>query len=61
VSAVVLFLPLSSWTLWVLAHTPGVGTLDHVIGLAVAVVIHVAIVVHVLSRAQSAATPLSKA
>ena len=58
VSAILLFLPLSLWTLWVLAHTPGVGALDHVIGLAVAVLIHVAIVVHVRRRAESAATPV---
>jgi hypothetical protein len=61
VSAVVLFLPLSCWALWELARTPGVGTLDHLIGLAVAVLIHVAIVVHVLGRAESAATPLANA
>jgi hypothetical protein len=60
-SAVILFLPLSLWTLWVLAHTPGVGALDHVIGLAVAVLIHVALVVHVLRRAESPSTPLAAA
>ena len=59
-SAVVLFLPLSFWTLWVLAHTPGVGALDHLTGLAIAVLIHAAIVVHVLGRARSTATPLAK-
>jgi hypothetical protein len=57
-TAVVLFLPLSLWTLWVLAHTPGVGALHHVLGLAVAVLIHAAIVVHVLRRARSVATPI---
>jgi hypothetical protein len=61
VSAVVLFLPLSLSTLWVLARTPGVGLLDHVIGLAVAVLIHIAIVVHVLRRAESVTTPAVKA
>jgi hypothetical protein len=60
-SAVVLFLPLSLSTGWVLAHTPGVGAFDHAIGLAVAVLIHVAIIVHVLRRAESAATPISDA
>ena len=59
VSAILLFLPLSLWTVWVLAHTPGVGALDHLIGLPVAVLIHVAIVVHVRSRAESAVTPVA--
>jgi hypothetical protein len=57
VSAVILFLPLSLSTLWVLARTPGVGALDHVAGLAVALLIHVAIVIHVLRRAVSTLTP----
>jgi hypothetical protein len=61
VSAVVLFLPLSLLTLWVLAQTPGVGALDHVIGAAVAVLIHVAIVIHVLRRAESITTPVENA
>jgi hypothetical protein len=61
VSAVGLFLPLSCWALWVLAHTPEVGTLDHLIALAVAVLIHAAIVVHVLARAKSTTTPLANA
>jgi hypothetical protein len=60
VSAVVLFLPLSCWALWALARTPGVGALDHLIGLAVAVLIHVAIVVHVRGRAEATTTPLAK-
>jgi hypothetical protein len=61
VSAVVLFLPLSLATLWVLVQTPGVGALDHVIGLAIAVLIHVAIVIHVLRRAESVTTPIVNA
>jgi hypothetical protein len=61
VTAAALFLPLSLLTLWVLAQTSGVGALDHVIGLAVAVLIHVAIVIHVLRRAESARTPIVNA
>jgi hypothetical protein len=58
-TAVVLFLPLSLWALWVLAHTPGVGALHQVIRVAVAVLIHAAIVVHALRRARSAAIPVA--
>ena len=61
VSAVVLFLPLTLSTLWVMAQTPGVGALNHVTGLAVAVLIHVAIVIHVLRRAVSSTTPVVNA
>jgi hypothetical protein len=61
VTAAVLFLPLSLSTLWVLAQSFGVGALDQVIGLAVAVLIHVAIVVHVLRRAGSVTTPVVNA
>jgi hypothetical protein len=60
-SAAVLFLPLSGLALWALARAPGVGALHHVIGLAIAVMIHAAIVVHVRGRARSTATPLAKA
>jgi hypothetical protein len=42
-------------------QTPGVGALDHVIGLAIAVLIHVAIVIHVLRRAESVTTPIVNA
>jgi hypothetical protein len=51
VSAVALFLPLSLSTLWVFVRTPGAGLFDHTIGLTVAVLIHVAIIVHVRRRA----------
>lgn len=57
ISAGVLFLPLSLSTLWVLVQTPGVGALDHVIGLSVAVLIHAAIAIHVHRRAEAASTP----
>src|SRR3712207_4656923 len=30
-SAIILFLPLSVWTLWVLSHSPSVRALDHLI------------------------------
>jgi hypothetical protein len=49
-SAMVLFLPLSLSTLWVLEQTPGIEPLDHVVGLAVAILIHVAIVIHIRRR-----------
>jgi hypothetical protein len=50
VTALVLFLPVGAWALIAVARAPGVTTTYHVIGLAVAVLIHVAIVVHVKRR-----------
>ncbi|MDQ8729513.1 HXXEE domain-containing protein [Bradyrhizobium sp. LHD-71] len=57
-SAVVLFFPLTIWTLWVLSHDPTVNARDHVIGLAVAVLFHAALLVYVRRRATSTETPL---
>jgi len=53
VSAVALFLPLSVSALWVFVHMPNVGVFDHAIGLSVAVLLHVAIIVHVRRRADA--------
>jgi Na+-translocating ferredoxin:NAD+ oxidoreductase RnfE subunit len=50
VTALVLFLPIGTWALVVIGRAPGVSTTYHVIGLAVAVLIHAAIIVHVKQR-----------
>ena len=50
ITAVLLFIPLGVVTLVVLAGTGQVTLADHVIGLAVAILIHAAIIVRVISR-----------
>jgi Protein of unknown function with HXXEE motif len=50
VTAVVLFLPVGIWGLMIVSATPGVTTTDHVVGLAVAILIHVAIAAHIRQR-----------
>lgn len=55
VTAVILFLPLSLWTLITVAERPGVTLIEHFGALALAILVHVAIVVHVLRRARSLA------
>lgn len=52
VTAVVLFLPFGIWALVAVAERPGVTTIEHVGSLALAILVHVAIVVHVLRRAR---------
>lgn len=49
-TAIVLFLPLSSLALWVLCSTGRTTPLQHGIGLVSAIGIHVAIIVHVRRR-----------
>jgi len=49
-TAVVLFLPVGIWGLMVVSAAPGVTTTDHVVGLAVAILVHVAIAVHIRQR-----------
>jgi hypothetical protein len=49
-TAVLLFLPVGLWALMVVAAAPGVTAMDHVVGLAVAILIHVAIAVHIRQR-----------
>lgn len=53
VTAIVLFLPASIVGLATISGRPGVTPTEHVIGLAVAILIHVAIIVHVKRRAAS--------
>jgi|SRR5712691_1164639 len=53
VTALVLFLPVGSWALVAVSRAPGVTMTDQIIGLAVAVLIHAAILVHVKRRALS--------
>src|SRR5262245_44455826 len=50
VTALVLFVPFGSWALVVVGAAPGVTAAYHVIGLAIAVLIHAAILVHVKQR-----------
>ncbi len=49
-TAVILFLPLSVWGLATIGAAPGVTAVQQGIGLAVGVLIHVAIIVHVRRR-----------
>jgi hypothetical protein len=53
VTALVLFLPVGAWALVAVARAPGVTTTYHVIGLAIAVLIHVGILVHVKRRVRA--------
>jgi uncharacterized protein with HXXEE motif len=50
ITALVLFVPVGTWALVVISRVPGVTATYHVIGLAVAVLIHAAIIVHVKQR-----------
>ena len=49
-TAVVVFLPLAIWSLVAISSVPGVTILQQVVGLAVGVLVHLAIVVHVRRR-----------
>ena len=49
-TSILLFIPLGSVTLWVLAGTGEVSLADHIIGLAAAFAIHAAIIVRVVTR-----------
>lgn len=51
-TALVLFLPLGAIALWSVNSTPGVSTAQNVVGLAIAILIHVAIVIHTGARAK---------
>ncbi len=53
VTSVVLFLPFGIWGIVVFAQTPGVSLGDHLLGLILAVLVHVAIAVHVVRRARA--------
>lgn len=50
ISAVVLFLPLSIWSLAAIHATGEAMTFHHVLGFGVAVLMHLALMLHVLSR-----------
>jgi Protein of unknown function with HXXEE motif len=52
-TAIVLFLPVGIWSLVVLSRAPGVTLGDHVLGLAVAVIVHIGIAVHVFRRTRA--------
>jgi hypothetical protein len=60
-TSILLFVPASGAAFWVLASDPAVTAIHHVVGLAAAVAIHVAIVVYAKAQAsryrQSAAAP----
>jgi hypothetical protein len=53
VTALVLFLPFGTWALVAINRAGGGTTTYHVIGLAVAVLIHAAILVHVKLRVRA--------
>jgi uncharacterized protein with HXXEE motif len=50
-TAVVLFLPVGIWGLMVVSDTPGVTTTDHLVGLAVAILINATLVAYIKHRA----------
>ena len=50
VTGVVLFLPASIWALVTVSAMPGVGVPDHALGLALAVLVHIGIIVYVRRR-----------
>ncbi|WP_245559635.1 HXXEE domain-containing protein [Amorphus coralli] len=52
VTAIVLFLPVGLWALVTVSDAPGVGGIDHLVGGLAAVLVHVAIAVHVKRRAR---------
>jgi len=49
-TSIVLFLPLAGWGLYEVANDANATWQDHVLGLGIAVAIHVAIIVYVVSR-----------
>ena len=53
VTALVLFLPVGSWALVAVSRAPGVTMAHHLVGLAVALLIHAAILVHVKQRVRA--------
>jgi hypothetical protein len=55
ITALVLFLPVGSWALVAASRAPGVTMSDQIIGLAAAVLIHAAIIVHVKRRVRALA------
>jgi Protein of unknown function with HXXEE motif len=52
-TAVLIFLPASIWGVVVMAGTPGVTLLQHAVGLALALAVHIGLAAHVLRRARS--------
>jgi len=52
-TAAVLFLPVGIWSLVMLSHAPGVSVGDHLLALAVAVLVHIGIAVHVFRRTRA--------
>lgn len=50
VTAIILFLPLGVWTIVEMTGQPGVGILDHVLGLAIALIVHAGIIGYVRHR-----------
>jgi hypothetical protein len=50
VTALVLFLPVGTWGLVALSRVPGVTMSYHIVGLGIALLIHVAIIAHVKLR-----------
>jgi hypothetical protein len=55
-TSLMLFVPVGGYALRVVSAEPGVKTVHHAVGLAVAVGIHIAIVVYARAMAASAAT-----
>jgi hypothetical protein len=56
-TAIVLFIPFGAWALFAVAEMPGVSVADHIIGLGLALAVHVAIIGYVLHRRAAVMRP----
>ncbi|HUB77703.1 MAG TPA: HXXEE domain-containing protein [Bryobacteraceae bacterium] len=52
-TALALFLPVGGFALWLVSSAPGIRAVHHLVGLAIAIAIHIALVVHTGLRARS--------
>jgi len=55
-TAIGLFLPFGGWCIYAVARAAQAGWGDHLIGIGIAMAIHVAIIIHVIRRVRSLAT-----
>lgn len=61
ITAIVIFIPLSVWGLVAVAGTPGVTAAQHIVSLALAILVHIGIVVYVVGRARALRAAAAKA
>lgn len=58
VTSILLFIPLGIATLWVMAGTRGITSMDHAIGFTVALLIHAGIVLLIVTRKRQLGRPM---